>query len=234
MRTNRGFGIAVLMIAAAMLWSQGTLAQGQERQRGFSPDRAAEQLAERLNLTEEQKSAVQNYLEDQRSQMEVLRNDTTLTREQRAQRMREITEQTRGKVESILTVEQKQKAEELRNQARERFQERAGEQFDRMARLLDLTPEQKNQMQSYRESERTQLQALRDNTALTPEQRREQARAIHEQSQNNIRSLLDPTQQQKLEDLRASRGCGFGRGGPRGGPRGRGGPGGPRDQGRGR
>jgi DNA polymerase/3'-5' exonuclease PolX len=210
------------------------LVQGQEPRPGFSPDQAAQRLAERLNLTEQQKSTVQSYLEDQRSQMQVLRNDTALTREQRAQRAREITQQTRDKVQSILTVEQRQRAEDLRDQARQRFQERASEQFDRTARLLDLTPEQKDQMQSYLEGQRTQLQTLRDNTALTQEQRRQQARAIGEQTRSNIRSLLNPPQQQKLDDLRASRRGGFGQGPRRGGPRGRGGFGGPRGQGTGR
>ncbi|MGH9784588.1 MAG: hypothetical protein ACRD88_10405, partial [Terriglobia bacterium] len=73
-----------------------------------------------------------------------------------------------------------------------------------------------------------------DNTSLTQEQRRQQARAIGEQTRSGIRSLLNPTQQQKLDDLRASRGGGFGQGQRRGGPRGRGGPGGPRGQGPGR
>jgi DNA polymerase/3'-5' exonuclease PolX len=231
---NGRIGIAAWMIAAAMVWSQGTLVQGQEPRPGFSPDQAAQRLAERLSLTEQQKSTVQSYLEDQRSQMQVLRNDTALTREQRAQRAREITQQTRDKVQSILTVEQRQRAEDLRDQARQRFQERASEQFDRTARLLDLTPEQKDQMQSYLEGQRTQLQTLRDNTALTQEQRRQQARAIGEQTRSNIRSLLNPPQQQKLDDLRASRGGGFGQGQRRGGPRGRGGFGGPRGQGTGR
>jgi Spy/CpxP family protein refolding chaperone len=223
--------MAAWLVAAAMVWGQSALAQGPGQRPGFSPGRAAERLAERLNLTAEQKATVQSYLEDQRSQMQVLRNDTALTREQRAQRMREITQQTRDKIQSILTVEQRQRAEDLRNQARQRIQERAQEQFDRTARLLDLTPEQKTQMQSLLENQRTQLQALRDNTSLTQEQRREQARAIGEQTRSNIRSLLNPTQQQKLDDLRASRRGGFGRGPRRGGPRGRGGPGGFRTQG---
>ena len=160
--------------------------------------------------------------------MQVLRNDTTLTRDQKAQRLREITQQTRDKTQSILTVEQKQKAEDLRQQARDRVQEQAGQQFDRIARLLDLTPEQKTQMQSYRDSQRTQLQALRDNTSLTPEQRRQQAQAIRQQTSNSIRSLLNPTQQQKLQDLRESARERF-RGPMRRGGRG---PGGPRGQGR--
>ncbi|MGH9782872.1 MAG: hypothetical protein ACRD88_01695 [Terriglobia bacterium] len=234
MRTIRNFGIAAWMMAAALVWSQGTLAQGQEPRPGFSPDRAAQRLAERLNLTEQQKSTVHSYLEDQRSQMQVLRNDTALTREQRAQRAREIAQQTRDKIQSILTVEQKQRAEDLRNQARQRVQERAAEQFDRTARLLDLTPDQKSQMQSYLDGQRTQLQALRDNTSLTQEQRRQQARAIGEQTRSGVRSLLNPTQQQKLDDLRASRSGGLGPGQRRGGPRSRGGFGGPRGQGPGR
>jgi len=229
---------AIVMFAGVLVWSQGALAQGSQRREGFSPDRAVERLAERLNLTEEQKGTVQNYLQDQRSQMEVLRNDTTLTREQRAQRTREITQSTRDKIQSILTVEQRQRAEDLRNQARERGRQRVQEQFDRTARLLDLTEDQKTQFQSYLENERTQLQSLRENTSLTQEERRAQARTIREQTRSDIRSLLNSTQQQRLEDLRGLRRGGFGGGRQRGGPRGPGGgpggPRGPRGQGQGR
>ena len=235
MRGNSKIGITTLLLAAAMTWSVASQAQGTGPgggPRGANPGRFVDRMAQELNLTESQKSTIQSYLEDQRSQLQVLRNDTTLTRDQKAQRMREITQQTRDKIQSILTVEQKQKAEDLRNQARERVQQRANEQFDRMARLLDLTPEQKTQMKSYLDSQRTQLQALRDNTSLTPEQRREQARTIGEQTRNTIRSLLNPTQQQKLQDLRESRGGRFRGPARQGGPRGFGGPGGPRGQGR--
>ena len=225
MRRKAKYGMGAWIVAMAMVWSQATMAQGPERQRGFSPGQSAKRLAERLNLTEEQKSIAQSYLDDQRSQMQVLRSDTTLTRDQQTQRMREISQQTRDKIQSILTVEQKQLAENLRNEARQRMAERGQEQFDRTARMLDLTPEQKTQMASYLEGQRTQLQALRNDSALAREQRREQSRAIHEQTQSNIRSLLNPAQQQKLEDLRAIRSGRFGRGGQHSGPRGRGGPG---------
>ena len=201
MGRTKGIGIASLLLAGVVILTQGTLAralQGPEQKRGFSADRITQQL----NLTEEQKSRVQQYLEDSRSQLQVLRNDASLTREQRAQRMREIGQQTREKIQSLLTVEQKQKAEELRNQAQDRMRQEAGRRFDRTARLLDLTPEQKTQMQSLRDSQRAQLEALRDNTSLTQEQRRQQAQAIREQTRNNTRSLLNPTQQQKFNDLR--------------------------------
>jgi len=218
MQMKLKFGMAVWALAAAVIWSQAGFAQGPQRRWGFSPDQAVQRLAEQLDFTDQQKSTLQSYFEDQRSQMQVLRNDSSLTREQREQRMREIGEQTRAKVQSILTVEQQQRAEELRNEARQSRQERGQERLERTARLLDLTPDQNTQMQSYLEDHRTQLQALRSDSTRTPEQRREQARAIHEQTQSNIRSLLDPTQQQKFDDLRASQRDAARRGRRRGGP----------------
>jgi hypothetical protein len=213
--------MAVWTVVAGILCGQAGFAQGPRRRPDFSPEQSIERLAERLDLTEQQKSAVQSYLEDQRSQMEVLRNDTTLTREQRMERVREIGEQTRAKIHSILTVEQQQRAEGLRNEARQRDQERGEDRLGRVERLLELTPDQKTQVQSYLENQRTQLQALRDNSSLTQEQRRDQARAIHQQTQSSIRSLLDPLQQQKLDDLQASQRDAARRGRRRGGPGGR-------------
>ena len=99
MRGKSKIGITTLLLAAAMTWSLASQAQGPGPGGGGNPGRFVDRMAQELNLTEEQKSRVQSYLEDQQSQMQVLRNDTTLTRDQRAQRMREITQQTRDKID---------------------------------------------------------------------------------------------------------------------------------------
>lgn len=218
-KMNQRLGMAVGIMAAAIVWSQAGFAQGPQRRRGPSPEQAIQRLAERLNLTDDQKSTIESYFADQRSQLEVLRNDSTLTREQKQQRRREITQQTREKIRSVLTVEQQQQAEQLRSEARQRRQERAEERFDATARLLELTPDQKTQMQSFLENQRAQMQALRSDSSLTPEQRREQAQAIRQQTRSNIGSLLTPEQQQKMQDLQITR-RGERRRGRRGGRRG--------------
>lgn len=205
MESYNRIGIAALAVAAVGMWVQGVLAgppQGGPGQRGLGGSRIVARMAQQLNLSEEQKSTVQTYLEDGRSQFQALRNDTSLSREQKAQRMREIRQQTRDKIRSILTVEQRQKVEELQKQAEERQNDRREFAANQLAKRLNLTEAQKSQVQSYWQEQRTQLQALRNDSTLSREQRFEKMRAIQRQTQDKIRATLTPEQQAKHDQLR--------------------------------
>ena len=63
------FGTIILTLVAAIVWSQAGFAQGPQRRRGPSPEQAIQRLSERLNLTEDQKSTIESYFADQRSQL---------------------------------------------------------------------------------------------------------------------------------------------------------------------
>jgi Spy/CpxP family protein refolding chaperone len=163
-------------------------------------------MATELNLTEEQRARIRGFVDDARTQIQALRNDSALTRGQRIDRADEIRRQAQENIRSVLTTEQQMKAEELRKQAQERIaarrQQFADRAFDGLARRLNLTESQQTTIKSYIGDQRTQLQALRDNTALTREQRMEQARTIRQQTREKIRSALTADQQQQLDQMR--------------------------------
>ena len=236
MRTNRIMMSAAVLGAAALAVSLMGTFPAKAQQAPPGPGRAGERLAQQLNLTEEQKTQVQSFREQQRTQMQALRNETSLTREQRRQRMQEIQQATRDNIRSILSAEQQMKADELRQQMQQRMEERREVFADRalkgMSRRLDLSESQQSTIQSYLAAQKTQIQALRDNTALTQEQRREQIQTLRQQTRENIRATLTPDQQQKLDDLRQRAGQRFqnrpNRRFNRGGRRGMWGPMGPR------
>ena len=165
-----------------------------------------QQLTRELNITEAQRTQIRGFLDNAQTQLRALRDNTSLTPGQRLDRSIEIREQVRNQIQSILTTEQKLRAEELRKQAQERMaqrQERMQQQMlGQLVKRLDLTDAQHATIKSYMEDQRTQLRTLRDNTSLTREQRREQVRAIHEQTQSKINSALTADQQTRLNELR--------------------------------
>jgi Spy/CpxP family protein refolding chaperone len=166
-------------------------------------------MAQELNLTEDQRTRIRGFLDDARTQIQALRNDSSLTRGQRIDRSDEIRSRTQDNIRSILTVEQQMKADDLRKQAQERMaarqQQIADRAFNGLVQRLNLTESQQTTVKSYMEDQRTQLQALRNNTTLTREQRMEQARAIRQQTQDKLRSTLTTDQQQQLDQLRQQR-----------------------------
>ena len=90
-----------------------------------------ETLSKQLNLTDDQKPKVRALFEDQQKQGQELRQDTSLSREDRMEKMRAINQSTRKQIEKILTADQKKKWNEIMKENRERRRERQQGQGER-------------------------------------------------------------------------------------------------------
>jgi protein CpxP len=77
-------------------------------------------LAEALNLTDEQKEKMKAIREEARPKLEALRQDTTLTPEDRRAKVREIRESIDAQIKALLTTEQIEKWEKMKEGPRKR------------------------------------------------------------------------------------------------------------------
>lgn len=89
---------------------------------GARPDRQDRlaRMAEQLQLTEEQKVKVKPIMDGQREQLMALRQDQSLTQEQRREKMQAIRKETNDKIVALLTPEQKTKWTEMEARRGER------------------------------------------------------------------------------------------------------------------
>lgn len=69
-----------------------------------------------LNLTEDQKAKLRPIIMDENQQMEALRNDTSMTQEQKIAKANQIRADASPKIKAILTPEQLQKLAELQQE----------------------------------------------------------------------------------------------------------------------
>jgi periplasmic protein CpxP/Spy len=69
-----------------------------------------------LNLTDEQKTKLRPIIMDENQQMEALRNDTTMTQDQKVAKANQIRADASPKIKAILTPEQLQKLAELQQE----------------------------------------------------------------------------------------------------------------------
>jgi Spy/CpxP family protein refolding chaperone len=136
----------ILLIAASLLaWAPSSSAQEErpaqdqprrERPAGGERERRGpagganrfEQIAERLKLNDDQKGKLRPIFTEETTKLRELRQDTTLTQEQRRTKTREIREQYLGKMKPILTTEQFEQLKKIREEtpARGRRGERPG------------------------------------------------------------------------------------------------------------
>ena len=94
--------------------------QHQHAQRRMDPQKQLEHMAKKLNLSADQKSQLLPILTARRDQVEGLRNDSSLSREDRHARMQSIHGDSESKIRAVLTDDQKQTYDQMQQQMRER------------------------------------------------------------------------------------------------------------------
>jgi len=71
-----------------------------------------------------------------------------------------------------------------------------------LAQQLNLTDDQKEKLRPIMMKEGMDLKALREDTSISPEDKREKAKAIHDKYRPDIRAILTPEQQQKFDQMK--------------------------------
>lgn len=93
------------------------------------------------------------------------------------------------------------------------------EWLKRLTEELKLTEAQKEKVEANQKAQREKMAKLREDTSLTPEERREKMRAIREENDRKMKEILTAEQYEKWQKLRPDRPAGPGRGaGERRGP----------------
>ncbi len=99
---------------------------GQMRSHGgkgrWSAGERLARMTERLNLSGAQQARIKPILEDEGKQLRALRDDASLTRDQKREKFREISTAAYASIDAVLTPEQQKKHAELREKALKRWE----------------------------------------------------------------------------------------------------------------
>ena len=76
------------------------------------------------------------------------------------------------------------------------------QKLEALAKQLNLTPQQKMQLMPILKADAPKLEAVKNNTSLGPLQKMEQIKAIHAQSDPQIKSILNSQQYEQLQQIR--------------------------------
>jgi Spy/CpxP family protein refolding chaperone len=80
-----------------------------------------------------------------------------------------------------------------------------GARADKVATELGLSADQKAKWEAAMKAQFEQMKAIREDASLTPEQKREKARAVREETDKGIKEILTPEQYAKLQKMRQDR-----------------------------
>ena len=145
----------------------------------------------RPQLTAEQKKQLGGFRATARDQAAIIRNDQTLTADQKQARLKELRANTRQQMKSVLTPEQQTA-----------FVNRRAVAKARLAEKLGLTHDQQSKMKDLFVSTQQQRQAVLKNASLTNDQKQAQLSQIRQASKAQLATILSPEQLVKFQQMR--------------------------------
>lgn len=80
--------------------------------------------------------------------------------------------------------------------------EKAAQKFQQMAAQLGLSPDQKRQLIPILVTEAPKVKAIKADSSLTRIQKLQQIKAIHNETDPQVKAILSPEQYQKLQGIR--------------------------------
>lgn len=171
---------------------------GMNRHRGHS-------MMMNLNLTDAQKQQVTALNKDYRDKIQNLEKDDNITLKHYRAQKANLEKERKSKFQDILTADQKDKIAQARKERTEKMKEMAQKRMDKMKTDLNLTDDQVAKIQDERKSMMEQAKAIKENTLLSDEQKKEQFMNLRKTSHDNMNKILTADQLKKREELRNSR-----------------------------
>lgn len=155
-----------------------------------------------LNLTEDQKAKFKTSNETFRQQMAELKKNDNITVKEWREKMEGLRKAHQDEVKNILTPAQKEQMKDRRKEMQSRQQDMQKKMADRMKTNLNLTAEQSAKMEANHKAMATEMKNIRENKALTEQQKREKMMELHKKQKETLKSILTEEQLQKLKEKR--------------------------------
>ena len=159
---------------------------------------------------EQRKQLLAINTEYRRKQTDLYKQDNLTLGAYKAQLVT-LNKEKKAKLQGLLTPEQQQQITQWKARASENGQVMAAARLERLKIHLQLTDDQAAKIKSQDEAFRTQLQSIRNNDDLLPDQKREQMQALFSKQKDALTAVLTPDQQAKLKSEHEHRPGGGGR-----------------------
>ena len=130
MSQSRWSILAILVLSASGVTFAQTSPQtstpdkhAEMHQKAGSAEQHLQNLTEKLNLTDDQKAKLKPIVEDQMRQMKAVRQDSSLSEDQRRAKMKSIHESLHDQINAVLTPEQQGKFKQMQHEEMEKHKE---------------------------------------------------------------------------------------------------------------
>jgi periplasmic protein CpxP/Spy len=187
------------IVGALCLQPAARAADTSEPAKPASRDRAValrermQDTAKELNLTDEQKGKLRVVIREQMAKLRGLRQDTSLSAEDKRQKIRAIREEVTAEVKKVLTPEQFEKWKAKQGQSATPGGGPAA-RLQEAIKGLNLTDEQKEQLKPIYQEQMDKLRELQQDSSLSMPQKLEKLKDMHKEIAPKLKKVMNAKQ----------------------------------------
>ena len=175
-------------------------------QKGFGKNKSHQnqkaEMANRLNLTQEQQEKIRAIHEDGRRQMQALRENKQQSLQQYDEARARIKKDNKSKIQAILTKEQQASMAKMRSEKEENRKAHQLKKLDGLKAKLSLTDNQYEQLKGLQDKNHTAIKKIHDNDNIGPDAKRSAIQKIRESAIEERKKILTAEQWKKMEDMK--------------------------------
>jgi len=162
-------------------------------------------MMNQLNLTDAQKQQAKSINDDYRNQVKDLEKNDNITLKDYRSKKASLEQERKSKFEALLTTEQKTKMAQAKKERSEKMKMMSDKRMGKMKTDLNLTDDQVAKIKEQQQSSMEQMKAIRGNSSITEEQKKEQLMDLHKNMRESMKNILTADQLKKREELRNNR-----------------------------
>ena len=158
-----------------------------------------------LNLTDEQKKAMQENREQFRTKMQAIENDQSLSAADKAEKIAALKADQKASTGELLTDDQKAKIAQKKATNEGERKMKSEKRLANIKTELNLTDEQMTQWSAIDVSTHAKIKALRNDASLDDNSRMAQIETIRKSAEERRDSILTPEQLKKKNQMKAKK-----------------------------
>jgi Spy/CpxP family protein refolding chaperone len=199
--------ILIGAIATTICFSTSFAQKFQKNNRSSHSMQAAGKM-KALNLSASQKEQLKAARQNTKTQLAALNKNDQMTVKDFKESKAEILKSQKQQMAGILTEDQKNQLAQSKTSTNDPKGNKEGRNFGKMKENLSLTDNQVTQIKANRDAEQAKIKAIKDNSALSKSEKKEQLKSIRQEQKSNLAQILSPEQISKLEESRKERRAG--------------------------
>lgn len=160
-------------------------------------------IMQEMNLSEAQKTKMQEIRKDYRSKMAQLEKNDKITLKDYRSGQAALRQDMKKNMESLLTADQQNKMSGIKNKRQQEAEARMQRGLDRMKGNLSLSDDQYNRIKSGREKMKGRMTGIRENSSMSVEQKKQEIMALKQAGMQEMRAMLTDDQLKKMDDMKA-------------------------------